>query len=136
MPEASVGSEIDESFPHTCSVLAAASSTSAEDGRPSLSWSSGATTTTGIACRLSEVSMQTRAELASGAIQADHEMWLAWGEAPSSLRAATAERLHRIINVLRRSDNTSVDAGPFDVRHAANVGGADEILKLYLMRVA
>lgn len=131
-----MASDLDGLFPHTCSVVQAASSTSGEDGRPSFSWTSGATTTTGIACRLSEVSMQTRAELASQAVQADHELWMAWADAPSSLQAAAAERTHRITGVLRRDDGSSVDAGPFDVKHIANVGGADEVLKLYLLRTS
>lgn len=79
--------------------------------------------------------MQTRAELANLAIQASHELWAAYSDVPSSLRASTAERTHRVTNVLRRSDSSSVDAGPFDVKHVANVGGEDHHLKLILQRV-
>lgn len=129
-----MNNDLDDLLVHSCSVVQA--SEAANDyGHPTQSWTSGATTTTGIACRLSEVSMQARAELASLAVQASHMLWMAWSGAPSSLRASTAERTHRITNVLRRSDSSSVDAGPFDVKHVANAGGEDHHLKLYLQRV-
>ena len=128
-----MSSAFDALLVHSCSVVAALETTN-DYGHPTQSWTGG-TTTTGIACRLAEITMQTRAELASLAVQASHELWAAYGDVPSSLRASTAERTHRITNVLRRSDNSSVDAGPFDVKHVANVGGEDHHLKLLLQRV-
>lgn len=129
-----MGSDLDELLVHTCSVVAAAETTSGEDNRPSMGWTGGVTTSA-IPCRLSETTMQTRAELATLAVQASHELWMAWSDAPASVKTATAERSHRITNVLRRENGSNVDAGPFDLKHVANVGGADELLKLLLLRI-
>lgn len=125
---------MDDLLLHSCSVVQAAE-TANDYGHPGQSWTSGATTTSGLACRLQETSMQRQAELASLAVQASHELWLPYDVAPASLLGSTAERTHRITNVIRRSDNSSVDAGPFDVKHIANAGGEDHHLKLFLQRV-
>lgn len=116
----------------TCTITAALESTSGEDGRPSKSWSSGATATTGIACRIIEMPLQQQAELASQAIQATHIGYVAYADAPASLKAATAERNHRISNILK--GGSTVDAGPFDIRHVSNAAASDHHLELYLMR--
>lgn len=129
-----MSSDLDALLEHSCSVVRAAESTN-DYGQPTQSWTSGATTTSGIACRLAEISVQAKAELASLAVQASHVLWLAWSSAPASLLANTAERTHRITNVLRRADSSSLDAGPFDIKHVANVGGEDHHLKLFLQRV-
>ena len=128
------GDMIDDLLLHSCSVVKAAESTN-DYGHPGQSWTSGATTTSGLVCRLQEVSVQRQAELAALTVQASHELWMPYDVAPSSLLAATAERTHRITSVIRRSDSSSVDAGPFDVKHVANVGGEDHHLKLLLQRV-
>lgn len=119
---------------HSCSVVKAAESTG-NYGHPLPNWTTGITTTSGLSCRLQELSAQGRAELASASVQASHVLWMDYASAPSSLRASTAERTHRITNVLRRADSSSVHAGPFDVKHVANVGGEDHHLKLILQTV-
>ena len=126
--------DFDDLLIHYCSVVKAAESTG-NYGHPSQSWTTGATTTSGLACRLQELSAQGRAELASASVQASHVLWLDYAAAPSSLRGATAERMHRVTNVLRRADSSSVHAGPFDVKHVANVGGEDHHLKIILQTV-
>lgn len=119
---------------HTCSVVKAAETTGSY-GHPTQNWTAGATTTSGVNCRLQEASAQRQAEMAGLSIQVSHELWIAYNAAPASLREPTAERTHRIVNVLRRSNGSNVDAGPFDVKHVANVGGEDHHLKLFLQRV-
>lgn len=126
-------SQLKRLLTQTCTVTAASESTSGEDGRPSQSWTTGATVTTGIACRVIEMPLQMQAEMATQAVQATHIGYIAYGDAPSSLKAATAERNHRLSAVAK--GGVTVDAGPFDIRHVSNAAASDHHLELYMTRI-
>lgn len=119
---------------HSCSMVQAASSTNAY-GVPAMSWTTGATTTSGIACRLMPTPLgQMQAEQAGGLVVSEYVLYLLCEDAPASLLAYSAEDTHRITAVLD-SDGASVDAGPFDVLRIRDQAGEGHHLRLDLERV-
>lgn len=113
---------------HFCSVLQAGSTT--DLGNTVSLWTSGTTTTTGLACRLQA---RTERELATGNVISDYVLYALYGAVPASLLVHGAESTHRIINVLDSSGAT-LDAGPFDVLSVQDQAGSQHHVKLALKR--
>jgi hypothetical protein len=113
---------------HSCSIVQAGSTS--DLGHTVASWTSGTTTTTGLACRLQ--ARQER-ELATGNVISDYVLYALYGSVPASLLAHGAEGTHRVTNVLDGA-GTTLDAGPFDVRSVQDQAGSQHHVKLVLKR--
>lgn len=113
----------------TCTVVQAGSTS--DLGHTVASWTSGTTSTTGIACRLQP---HTERELATGAVISDYVLYALYGSVPTSLLAHGAESTHRITNVLN-SAGATLDAGPFDIKSVQDEAGSQHHVKLALKRV-
>ena len=130
--------DFDSLLIHTCSIVQAGSTS--EYGHTLPSWTSGTTTTAGIACRLMPrpTARDWQAELEqtgmAGTVISDFMLFVDWADVPSSLKASGAETTHRVTSVLKGA--VSVDAGPFDISYIRNEAGEDHHFRLALKRVA
>lgn len=126
-------SAFDSLMIHTCTIVQAG--TQDDYGNTMPTWTSGTTSTTGIACRLSPVALfrQARGEQATGESIADYELWLAYDDAPASLLSFGAADTHRVTDV-HDAAGSVIDAGPFDIKFIADAAGQEHHLKLSLKR--
>jgi len=115
---------------HTCTVVKSGTQTSYGHSMPD--WSTGATETKNVPCRLVPTADY---DLATGALLSSHMLLLEYDSAPTSLLAHGAESTHRITAVTRAGDGDALDAGQFDIRQIKDAGGAGRVLTLRLLRV-
>lgn len=120
---------------HTCTLQKRTKGTggAAGYGHGATTW---ATHAAGVVCRLD---MRQTQEIVSaervnpqneGAPVLFYTLYLDWR---SDLATTGASAEYRIANVLR-ADGTTVDAGPFDIKHVADPGGLGHHLELALLR--
>ena len=121
---------------NTATLLQAGSTT--DYGNPAPSWTSGTTSTAGIAGRLMPIGGQLAVELAaeqpSGAVIADYVWYMAYGDAPAALLAFGVTDMFRLTTVCD-ANGTSLDAGPFDVKAIDDQAGAQHHLRVLLSRI-
>jgi hypothetical protein len=121
--------DLAELLTMSCSVVKAAEITG-DYGQVDLSWTSGTTTTAGIACLLQA---RTERETATGAVISDHVLYMKHSATPATLLVQGAEKTHRVLTVAK--GGVTVDAGPFDITEVQDMAGQNEATRLKLKRV-
>ncbi len=114
---------------HTCSIVKAGSTTSYSQSLPS--WTSGTTTTASVPCLIQP---QTVTEGPTGAVIGTHVCYIAWADAPSTLKTFGAEKTHRVTSWA--VGGVTKDAGPFDIVRIIDAGGQQHHVELILKRAA
>ena len=138
-------------YKYTCTVQVATLRTDADPYHPGSSnltvdWSTIAASHTAIPCSWQRLDTRERATMGevtgtgkAGTLIATDYLWIVAEDAPATLldrdSIPAPELYHRITNIALRSDETLIDAGPFDIQRIVPEGSAGVTVKSELKRV-
>jgi hypothetical protein len=113
-----------------------AGSTAGGYGHTDNDWSSGITTTSGVACHYSAGDVDEIVDARNQGVTIQHHtLWMKYSSAPATLLVPGANVNHRITTI-ETSAGVSVDAGPFDITEITDMAGLHQLLRLVLKRIS